>query len=58
MTLDEAIAKILALEQQLIALGQENHLLRERVWELERRLSLDSGNSSKPSSASQLCNEQ
>jgi hypothetical protein len=47
MTLDEAIAKILALEQQLIALGQENHLLRERVWELERRLSLDSGNSSK-----------
>jgi transposase len=48
MTLDEAIAKILALEQQLIALGQENHLLRERVSELERRLSLDSGNSSKP----------
>jgi transposase len=54
MTLDEAIDKIIALEHQLIALGQENHLLRERVSELERRLSLDSVNSSKPPSSDGL----
>ena len=54
MTLDEAIDKIIALEQQLAALGQENHLLRERVSELERRLSLDIGNSSKPPSSDGL----
>ena len=47
MTLDEAIEKILALEQ-------ENQLLRERLAELERRLSLDSGNSSKPPSSDGL----
>ena len=35
-------------DQQLARLGAENALLRERLEELERRLSLNSGNSSKP----------
>ncbi len=47
MTLDEAMEKLLALEQ-------ENRLLRERLAELERRLSLDSRNSSKPPSSDGL----
>lgn len=51
MKLDEAIEKILALEQ-------ENQLLRERLAELERRLSLDSGNSSKPPSSDGLGKRQ
>ncbi|MEM1309908.1 MAG: IS66 family transposase [Cyanobacteria bacterium P01_H01_bin.153] len=51
MTLNEANEKILALEQ-------ENQLLRERLAELERRLSLDSGNSSKPPSSDGLSKRQ
>lgn len=54
MTLDEAIEKIIAQEQQLAALVQENQLLREQLVELERRLSLDSKNSSKPPSSDGL----
>ncbi|MDA0267860.1 MAG: DUF6444 domain-containing protein [Cyanobacteria bacterium] len=47
MTLDEAIEKILALEQ-------ENQLLCERLAELKRRLSLDNRNRSKPPSSNRL----
>ena len=35
-------------EQKIIALEKENKALRERIAELERRMGLNSGNSSKP----------
>jgi transposase len=41
-------------EQRIIALEKENQALREKIAELERRLGLDSKNSSKPPSSDEL----
>ena len=41
-------------EEKIIALEQENQALRERIAELERRLGLDSDNSSQPPSSDGL----
>jgi transposase len=52
--MDDKDAIIRALQEQNRALQEQVHLLRARVAELERRLNLDSSNSSKPPSSDGL----
>lgn len=50
-TIEELLAVIAAQQAQITGLIAENTALKARVAELERRLGLDSSNSSKPSSS-------